>query len=120
MSSNSVCRSHYDEIEFDDQLALKNNAPFTGVIYANYDNGQSEIEFNYTDGLPSGIQRRWLSNGQLEEEWNAIRGKGSIWSRKWYPNGVMKYERTNEGNLPPRIKEWSEDGTLLRDNSQPA
>jgi antitoxin component YwqK of YwqJK toxin-antitoxin module len=115
MPPDNTPRVHYDEVEFDDQLALINDTPFTGIIYTNHDNGQPEIEFKYVDGLPSGIQRRWYSDGQLEEEWNAIRGKGSAWSRKWHPNGVIKCERTNEGNISSRIKKWSEDGTLLSD-----
>jgi antitoxin component YwqK of YwqJK toxin-antitoxin module len=115
MSTNAICRAHYDEIDFDDQLALLHDTPFTGIIYANYGNGQPEIEYNYVDGLPSGIQQRWYADGKLEEEWNAIRGKGSSWSRKWHPNGAIKYERINEGNLPIRIKKWSEDGNLLSD-----
>jgi antitoxin component YwqK of YwqJK toxin-antitoxin module len=106
---------HYDDVEFDDQLAKANDVPFTGVIYANYPDGSSEIEFNYVDGLPSGIQRRWYSSGQLEEEWDAVRGQGSFWSRSCFPNGVMKSERINKDNNPVRIREWNDAGQLIRD-----
>ena len=117
MSINYVHRAHYDEIEFDDQLGLLNGVPFTGVIYADYENGQPEIEFNYVNGLPSGLQRRWYPSGRLEEEWHAIRGQGSAWSRKWYPNGVMKFERSNEDNLSIRVREWEDNGQLLSDTA---
>jgi antitoxin component YwqK of YwqJK toxin-antitoxin module len=117
MSIDKLSRVHYDDIDFDDQLALLDDVPFTGIIYANYHNDRPEIEFNYSDGLPCGVQRRWYPDGQLEEEWDAVRGQGSAWSRKWYPNGIMKSERVNEDNLPVRIREWSEDGQLLSETT---
>lgn len=110
-------RAHYDDLEFDDDLALLNGAPFTGVVYAIHEDGKPEIEFNYIDGLPSGLQRRWFRSGQLEQEWDAVRGQGSAWSRTFYLNGVMQQERINEDNLPVRIREWSADGSLLRDTT---
>lgn len=115
---NSLPRALYDDIEFDDQLALLDGAPFTGVAYANYPNGGLEVEFNYCQGLPSGIQRRWYPDGKLEQEWDAVRGRGAAWSREWYRNGVMKCERIDDGNGVPRLlREWSEDGRLLNDTT---
>ena len=116
--SRDLPRAQYDDIEFDDQLALLEGAPFTGVIYANHPDGGLELEYNYAEGLPSGIQRQWYRGGQLEKEWDAVRGKGSVWSRQWHPNGVLKYERINDENgLASRIREWSEDGRLLSDTA---
>jgi len=122
VSDDKMSRVHYDDLEFDDQLALLGDEPFTGVVYANYPDGSLESEFHYIDGLPSGVQRQWHPNGQLEAEWDAIRGHGSAWSRKWHPNGVMKYERINGNRFPVRLREWSEDGQLLKETgpySQP-
>ena len=113
MSNNEISRVDYDNVEFDDQLAKINGRPFTGIVEASFDNGQLEIELNYVDGLPSGIQRRWFSSGQLKEEWNSIRGQGSAWSRKWYESGAMMSERINENNCPVRMREWSDDGKLV-------
>src|SRR4029077_12695400 len=110
MSADEMRRVHYDDLEFDDKLALLGDTAFTGVVYANYPDGRAEIEYYYIDGLPSGIQRQWYRNGQLESEWDAVRGRGSTWSHEWHPNGVMKKERINNGNnLPVCIREWSED-----------
>jgi antitoxin component YwqK of YwqJK toxin-antitoxin module len=89
--SRDLPRAHYDDISFDDQLALLDDAPFTGIIYATHPDGGLELEYNYVEGLPSGIQRQWYPGGQLEKEWDAVRGKGSVWSRQWHPNGVPKY-----------------------------
>lgn len=114
--SNEPPRAHYDnDLEFDDDLALLDGVPFTGIVYADYPDGGREVEFNYVAGLPSGIQRSWHPNGQLESEAKAIRGRGSAWSREWHPNGVMRLEQINDDLRPIRIREWSEDGTLLCD-----
>jgi len=144
MSNNDLPRANYDDLEFDDQQALLNDVPFTGIVYAVHENGQLEMEYNYVDGLPSGLQREWHPNGQLgkesyairgngstwrrnwypdgqlEEERHAIVGQSSIWSRKWYPNGIMKSEQINENYRPVRIREWSEDGRLLSDTAPDA
>lgn len=117
MSPAGRQHAHYDDLEFDDQLALLNDTPFTGVVYARHENGQLEIELNYIEGLPAGNQRRWYASGQLEAEWEAVRGHGSTWSREWHPNGVLRSERINEDNFPVRIREWSEDGQLLKDSA---
>lgn len=116
--ANSLPRVVYDDLEFDDQLALLEGVPFTGTVYANYPDGGMEVEFNYSQGLPAGIQRRWYPNGQLEQEWDAVRGRGSAWSREWYPNGVMKCERIDDANgLPSLLREWSQDGRLIDDTA---
>ncbi len=120
MSTGDVHRVHYDDLEFDDQLALLHDVPFTGVIYAHYADGGPEIEFNYVDGLPSGLQRRWHPSGQLEAEWDAVRGRGSNWSRVWYPNGKMKSERIDEDQFPILLREWSETGELTKDIKRPS
>ncbi len=113
MSDPEVERANYDEIDFDDQLALYKDEPFTGIIYADYADGSAEISYRYVDGLPSGLQRRWYPNGQIEEEWDAIRGHGAAWSRKWYANGQLEYERLNKDNDLVEIRRWTEDGKSI-------
>lgn len=113
MSDPEVKRAHYDDIAFDDQLALDEDEPFTGVIYADFADGRAEISYQYVDGLPSGLQRRWYPSGQIEEEWEAVRGRGAAWSKKWYANGQLEYERLNKDNDLVEIRRWSEDGNPL-------
>jgi hypothetical protein len=45
MSADEMRRVHYDDLEFDDQLALLGDTAFTGVVYANYPDGRAEIEY---------------------------------------------------------------------------
>ena len=89
MSSEEITRAHYDHLQFDDDLALLDDVPFTGIVYAHYPDGKPEVEFNYVEGLRSGIQKLWYSNGQLEMEWQAVRGQGSDWSREWAEDGTL-------------------------------
>jgi len=118
MSDRISARVEYDKIEFDDQLALCDGKPFSGVIFADYPSGQTEILYRYERGLPSGLQQRWYSNGQLEEEWEAVRGSGALWSKKWYENGQMQSERVNDANGTIRIMTWSESGDLQASEAQ--
>ena len=61
-------RAHYDDIEFDDQLAFLDGAPFTGVVYADHIDGGLELEYNYAEGLPSGIQPQWPAGERHRRE----------------------------------------------------
>ena len=113
MANAQVSRVPYDAVEFDDDLALLNGIPFSGIIYANYSDDTPEAEYYYVEGLRAGLQKRWHPNGQIEAEWEAVRGKGSAWSRQWYANGSLKSERVNMDNRPVLVREWSEEGDLL-------
>ena len=105
----------YDDVEFDDQLALVNGKPFTGIIFAQHPNGQLEAEKNYKEGLPEGLQREWYPNGQLKHEWNAIRGHGSSLATEWYENGQMKRRTYCRFGWQVRVQEWTQRGQLCRD-----
>jgi antitoxin component YwqK of YwqJK toxin-antitoxin module len=113
MTDADATRVPYDAVEFDDQRALLNGVPFSGILYADYSDGTPEAVYQYVEGLPAGLQRRWHSNGQTQAEWEAIRGRGSAWSREWHPNGSLKCERINEDGRPVIVREWSEEGDLL-------
>lgn len=119
MSADEMRRVHYDALDFDDDLALLDGVPFSGLVYADYPDGSRDSEYLYDNGLPSGIQRRWFANGQLEKEWDAVRGKGVTWSRQWHANGMMRLDIIiGEDRFPISTREWDEDGRLLRDESR--
>ena len=106
--SNNALRVDYDEIEFDDDLALLSDVPYSGIIDGHYPDGQLEVEYTYVEGLPSGIQRIWYPNGQLMKEWDAVRGNGSRWSRQWHPNGTVREKSAFENSTEVILREWSE------------
>ena len=103
-------RIDYDELELDDQLALLNGMPFTGVVTSRYPDGALESEGRYREGLPEGEQRRWYPDGQLERRWIAIRGKGSSEEWSWRPDGRPRSHRRNEGWRPVELEAWDEAG----------
>lgn len=111
-------RVEYDDVEFDDQLALVGGEPFSGVIYSMHPNGQLESESLYVEGLPDGLQQEWYANGQLEKRAIAIRGKGSSSSQYWYPDGKPKSYRRDIDQWPVEIKEWDEQGRLVIDEQR--
>lgn len=114
-ANDELLRVLYDDVEFDDQLALVGGKPFTGVIFALHPGGQPEAELNYREGLPEGLQQEWYANGQLERKWIAVRGKGSSEAHEWYVDGAPKSFRRNIDLWPVEIKEWDGHGNLVVD-----
>lgn len=109
----------YDDVNFDDQLALIDGKPFTGRIIARYESGELEEERNYIDGLPSGLQRRWHANGQLSDKSIAIRGHGVSIHEEWYPNGQMKRRTHAKFEVRIHIQEWTYEGHVCRNEALP-
>lgn len=112
---NEPRRILYDDVDLDDDLALVDDRPFTGIIFSVHPNGTLEAELNYREGLPEGLQQEWYANGQLERKWIAVRGKGSSETHEWYDDGKPKSLRRNIDIWPIEIKEWDEHGTLVVD-----
>lgn len=101
---------HYDDVDFDDDLALVAGKPFTGMIVSEHPDGSAESRRNYVEGLPEGEQQEWYPTGQLERRWIAIRGHGSseVWS--WHANGQPRTYRRNIDQKPVEVKAWDEEG----------
>jgi antitoxin component YwqK of YwqJK toxin-antitoxin module len=117
--SDEIQRVEYDDIEFDDDLALFNEQPFTGIVYEYYDIGQLAYEGFYDEGLPQGLQQDWYRNGQMEGKAYAIRGQGTSESWHWYENGIQKSYRKNDRNgFWVELKEWDEEGNLTRNDKR--
>ena len=86
---NSV---NHDELELREGIiCLKgSDAPYTGKVFALWENGKRWWEKNYKDGKKDGLEAVWHSNGQKEAEVNFKDGKvieGSLkyWNRKGAP-----------------------------------
>lgn len=83
----SLHRVDYDDLELDDELALLDGTPFTGIVYSERPDGTLESESNYVDGLPDGLQQEWHPNGVLAQRAIAVRGNGSSEVHTWHANG---------------------------------
>ncbi|TRW18248.1 toxin-antitoxin system YwqK family antitoxin [Glacieibacterium frigidum] len=105
-----VARADYDDLEFDDDLALLNGVPFTGIVFSMHPNGRLEAETRYTDGLPDGLSEWFYPDGRLESRNIAVRGRGSSESWNWHPNGVLAEYRRDENQRPVELRKWNEQG----------
>lgn len=108
-------RVDYDDVEFDDQLAIVDGLPFTGVVYGLDPDGRLQSESRYRDGLPEGLAEEWYPDGRIERRWIAVRGRGSAEMWEWHPNGRLRSYRRNVDQFPVEVKTWDEDGMLLTD-----
>lgn len=116
------------------------NTPFTGLARDFHENGTPRLEANYQGGRLLG-SKVWYGNGKLAEEvsvtadqWTIRRfteegcleeetvaqfsggRKISEKSKIWYDNGLLRTEAGFQGGkLDGTLKEYAQDGTLLRD-----
>ena len=109
-SEPDLARVNYDDLEFDDQLALLNGVPFTGIVFSLYTDGKLESESRYAAGLPDGLQEEWYADGKLARRNIAVRGKGSSESWSWHANGVLRSHRRNVDLMPVEVRAWDERG----------
>lgn len=72
--------------------AKGSNEPFTGILYANYPNGQTNSWQEYVNGIGQGKWINYYDNGNYKEigYYEQNRVEGSI--QKFYPNGNLKAE----------------------------
>lgn len=103
-------RVNYDDLELDDQLALLDGVPFTGIVYSERPDGTIESEGQYRDGLPDGVQQEWYAGGQLERRWIAVRGNGPSEERTWHRNGQPRSTKRYENRRVVDARAWDETG----------
>ena len=109
-SEPNPARVDYDDLEFDDQLALLGGVPFTGIVFSLHANGELESESRYVDGLPDGLQEEWYPDGKLARRNIAVRGQGSSESWSWHGNGVLRSHRRNVDRMPVEVRAWDDRG----------
>lgn len=90
--------------------------PYTGVLYAQYDDGQLLSWQEYVDGVGQGKWINYYNNGQVQEtgyfEQNRVEGP----IKKYHPNGQLQAVGTYK-NWRIRVGVWryyDAGGTLLR------
>ena len=112
MSADDVsgARVNYDDLDFDDQLALRDGVPFTGIVFSEHVDGSLETEGHYREGLPDGLQQYWYRGGQIERRWIAVRGHGASEGRTWYRNGQLRSVKRYEVQRLVEAAAWNEAG----------
>jgi antitoxin component YwqK of YwqJK toxin-antitoxin module len=79
-----------------------------------YPNGQKSSEGTYKDGNRDGLVTGWYENGQKEFEGtykDGIEDGKWIW---WHRTGNKWYETTYKDGMKISLKEWNEDGSVMK------
>jgi antitoxin component YwqK of YwqJK toxin-antitoxin module len=103
-------RVNFDDLELDDELALLNGMPFTGIVFSERGDGSLESETCYVDGLPDGLELEWHPAGQLAKRAMAVRGNGLSVAETWYPSGARRSVKRYIDRRLTEAEAWDEDG----------
>ena len=91
-------RIHVDETNIDFNhlpeviIEIENNEPFTGVVFALYNNGNIQYEWSYVDGIPNGFWKYYFYTGKVQYEFTYIKGNKHGPCRAWHFNGKLNFE----------------------------
>lgn len=113
-SKPPVLRINEDLLEFEDNLRYYNDAPFNGVGYELFANGQLENETPYQDGLAEGQVSEWDEMGRLRAQYSCRKGMLHGGCKKWHANGVLMEDSHHEWGVELDCKEFDEQGQLVQ------
>jgi antitoxin component YwqK of YwqJK toxin-antitoxin module len=102
-----------EDCEFDEDLVVYENIPFTGVLISNYDNGNIQKKSEYLNGLPHGFFEEFYIDGKLKKTWNSENGRATGIEKEFYENGLLKIEESSEYGVLLSSKKWDENGNLI-------
>jgi antitoxin component YwqK of YwqJK toxin-antitoxin module len=102
-----------NDLEYDDDQAISNGVPFTGIAFSDYPNSRLKREAPYKDGFEEGLCREWFLNGQLKCEWFAVHGRATGKVTEWHETGKIKSIQEVEYGAELSYDEWSDNGELL-------
>ena len=112
---NLIMPVPYQKLEYrGDGLYYRDGAPFTGTA-AYLEDGWSESEADYRDGLLSGWEREWHGPGVLAREAQCEYGARHGRFREWDDEGRLIEEAHYEYGVRVSGKRWDADGKLLED-----
>src|SRR5947209_5600931 len=98
------------ELDFDEDLALYEGRPFTGIAECSNANESLLRQAYYRDGFEEGTCRDWYPNGQIKLEWFAVRGTIHGKSTEWHDNGAPKSVASYIHGVEISYEEWSPSG----------
>jgi hypothetical protein len=95
----------YNELEYDDGLIMKDDAPFTGRAILHHSGGKTiKGRFNYVDGLYDGMIEEWYENGQRSALKHFKAGKQHGITNYWDENGVATKMVLYENDVELEVK----------------
>ena len=95
-------------------LGKMKNGKKEGKWISWYPNGQKKSVLTYKNENIDGLFTTWYENGQKKVERTYKDGEPDGLDRKWYKNGQKRLEETWKNGEWISVKEWNEDGSLIR------
>ena len=102
-------------INYDKLITIKyvrgEELPYTGSSIKKYENGKTEFEAHYENGLLNGTFHNYYENGNKESETEYLNGKMTGHFINYYENGDTKSEGEYINGIKEGMWDWnSEDG----------
>lgn len=117
----------YDELEVDyDRFGDKEfiicegkEKFFSGITYSLYPNGNLEFYAFFSEGFKDGDFVEFYENSKIKCIQTMQRGRTYGLRKIFYEDGKMKSEGRYEYGVCLTLKEWDENGNLVKEKSEP-
>tara|TARA_Y100000588_G_scaffold385340_1_gene478509 strand:- start:734 stop:1318 length:585 start_codon:yes stop_codon:yes gene_type:complete len=87
------------------------DTPYTGKVFALYENGKKKQEGNLKDGKMDGLWVGWHENGKKAVEGNFKDGKQNGLHVMWFKNEQKEFEANfKDGKYDGLVEEWHKNG----------
>jgi antitoxin component YwqK of YwqJK toxin-antitoxin module len=111
-----MIRVHLEELDYPgDRLYYLNGQPFTGVVVYLSEEGWTQAEEEYREGLLSGWKREWHRPGVLEREAQCAWGARHGLCREWDEDGLLVAENSYEYGVRVSGRRWDSKGSVTED-----
>jgi antitoxin component YwqK of YwqJK toxin-antitoxin module len=91
----------------------ENEKPYTGIVFALYNNGNIQYEWSYLDGIPNGKWKYYFYTGKVQYEFTYLDGEKHGPCRAWHFNGKLNFESQYKNNeLHGEQVFWTYNGEL--------
>ena len=117
----------YDELEVDyDRFGDKEfivcegkEKFFSGITYSLFPNGNIEFYAFFREGFKEGEFVQFYEDNKIKCIQNMRRGRTYGIRRMFYKDGTKKLEARYEYGVCLTLKEWDEEGNLIKNKSEP-
>ncbi|MCB1227480.1 MAG: hypothetical protein KDK99_16805 [Verrucomicrobiales bacterium] len=96
----------YDELEWQQDVYLWKNEPFSGVAVALHEDGSKKGEYPFVEGRFDGVVREFWPNGQQSVETHFEKGQRHGSNRYWNEAGQLTKEQIYEHDRSVSVKKY--------------
>ena len=101
---------NWNELQLKDGVYFYDETPYSGKVFAFYDNGQKSYEHTLEMGKYHGLSTSWYEKGGRSLEVIYQEGKVHGHQTDWYENGVMKSKSYYQDDEMVLFENWYESG----------